>query len=185
MIRQAATLALALLVPVLAMAQTAEEGVLVIPGNDPSLDWLFDVDPSALAEGVGEGVIGAANGTGISGIIGGLTVIASSAPAPAPRELVENGTGAVLRGLDKVSGEVIEAEIASGTGWEFGRLSVILGECRYPLEDPTSNAYGHLTITDNTLKTVIFDGWMVASSPALSALDHARYDVWLIRCKME
>ena len=24
---------------------------------------------------------------------------------------------------------------------------------------------------------------MIASSPALVALDHARYDIWLIRCK--
>ena len=28
-----------------------------------------------------------------------------------------------------------------------------------------------------------FRGWMIASSPALMALDHARYDIWLIRCK--
>jgi hypothetical protein len=28
----------------------------------------------------------------------------------------------------------------------------------------------------------VFSGWMVASSPALSALDHPRYDVWVLNC---
>ncbi|MGB0800115.1 MAG: DUF2155 domain-containing protein, partial [Planktomarina sp.] len=26
-------------------------------------------------------------------------------------------------------------------------------------------------------------GWMVASSPALNALEHPRYDIWVLRCK--
>jgi hypothetical protein len=29
----------------------------------------------------------------------------------------------------------------------------------------------------------IFTGWMFADSPALNAVDHAVYDVWLIECK--
>jgi len=28
----------------------------------------------------------------------------------------------------------------------------------------------------------VFKGWMIASSPALNALDHPRYDVWVLRC---
>ncbi|MEO0381372.1 MAG: DUF2155 domain-containing protein, partial [Pseudomonadota bacterium] len=24
--------------------------------------------------------------------------------------------------------------------------------------------------------------WMIASAPALSAMEHARYDVWVMRC---
>jgi hypothetical protein len=28
----------------------------------------------------------------------------------------------------------------------------------------------------------VFSGWMIASSPALSAMDHPRYDVWILRC---
>jgi len=27
-----------------------------------------------------------------------------------------------------------------------------------------------------------FSGWMFADSPALSALDHPRYDLWVINC---
>ncbi|MDA9980314.1 DUF2155 domain-containing protein, partial [Yoonia sp.] len=27
-----------------------------------------------------------------------------------------------------------------------------------------------------------FAGWMLASAPALNAMDHPRYDVWALRC---
>ena len=29
---------------------------------------------------------------------------------------------------------------------------------------------------------VVFSGWMYASSPGLSALEHPVYDIWVIRC---
>ncbi len=28
----------------------------------------------------------------------------------------------------------------------------------------------------------LFSGWMLASAPALNAMDHPRYDVWALRC---
>ena len=43
-------------------------------------------------------------------------------------------------------------------------------------------AEAHLTIVDASAPQPVFDGWMIASSPALSALDHPRYDVWVMRC---
>ncbi len=95
---------------------------------------------------------------------------------------VASAPGAVLRALDKVSGVTEDLEIGRGAARGFGRLTVALSDCRYPVEDPSSNAYGHLTISDTNSGTVEFDGWMVASSPALSALDDPRYDVWLLRC---
>ena len=39
------------------------------------------------------------------------------------------------------------------------------------------------TITVKGVAEPVFTGWMVAASPALSALDDPRYDVWLLRCK--
>ena len=44
-------------------------------------------------------------------------------------------------------------------------------------------AYAYLTIVEeaNTAAPV-FQGWMIASSPALNAMDHARFDVWVLRC---
>ena len=98
-------------------------------------------------------------------------------------ESVTVGTGAVLRGLDKVSGKSIDIEMANGTTTEYGRLVISLGECRYPLGNASGNAWAFLTIRDKGATDNVFSGWMVASAPALSALDHSRYDVWVTRCK--
>lgn len=90
--------------------------------------------------------------------------------------------GALLRGLDKISGETTDIPVKPGQTMPFGRLLVTLSECRYPVEDPSSNAFARLSIVDTTSNTEVFAGWMIADSPALSALDHQRYDVWVIRC---
>lgn len=92
------------------------------------------------------------------------------------------GTGAVLRGLDKVTGRTIDIPLALGEASRFGRLEVRLGECRYPAGNPASDAYAQLVISDLVRRQVVFSGWMIASSPALSALDDARYDIWVVTC---
>ncbi|MEL6644725.1 MAG: DUF2155 domain-containing protein [Pseudomonadota bacterium] len=103
-------------------------------------------------------------------------------PRAAPAEAVDQAPAAVLRGLDKVSGVVRDIEIAVGETAQLGRLSVSLSECRYPVANPSGNAYAWLDITVEGLSDPAFQGWMMAASPALNALDHPRYDVWVIRC---
>ena len=90
--------------------------------------------------------------------------------------------GAVLRGLDKVSGSLTDLEIWRGETVQFGRLEITLSDCRFPSEDPASDAFAHVDIVDTLSQSLTFSGWMIASSPALNALDHARYDVWVMRC---
>ncbi len=102
----------------------------------------------------------------------------------APEGLAQAG-GAHLRGLDKVAGGAVDITLAQGGSVAFGSLMVALKECRYPAEDPASNAYAYLSITDAATGQSYFDGWMIADSPALSALDHQRYDVWVMRCKID
>ncbi len=98
------------------------------------------------------------------------------------RDKVQSGPGATLRGLDKVSGQTVDVEMQNGqTGAVFG-LDVALGDCRYPIDNPTGDAFAYLTIWEKGKSEQLFDGWMIATSPALNALDHARYDVWVIRC---
>ena len=65
---------------------------------------------------------------------------------------------------------------------DFGRLQVRLAECRFPASDPSADAYAELTITDQRANRQVFSGWMIASAPALSALDDSRYDVWVVAC---
>ena len=55
---------------------------------------------------------------------------------------------------------------------------VNLGECRYPVANPVGDAFAHLSIQNVDTNDTMFKGWMIASSPALNSLEHARYDVW-------
>lgn len=104
-------------------------------------------------------------------------VLVFSLPATAQ---VATGRGADLRALDKIDGHVADIEIRAGETVSFGRLEVTLGECRYPVNNPTGNAYAWLVIDQGAER--LFEGWMIASSPALNALDHPRFDVWVTDC---
>lgn len=108
-------------------------------------------------------------------------VLALSAGMAGAQSLRE-APGAELRWLDKVSGETADVELSRGQSAVWGRLTIQLDGCRYPEDNPAGEAYAHLTIRDSLVQDPVFAGWMVASSPALSALDHARYDVWVLRC---
>lgn len=93
------------------------------------------------------------------------------------------GDAALLRGLDKVSGRTTDITLGVGESTQYGRLEIRLGECRFPADDPSSDAFAQLTISDLNEKVVRFSGWMIASSPSISALDDARYDIWVISCQ--
>lgn len=90
--------------------------------------------------------------------------------------------GAQLRFLDKLTSETGDVTLSRGQTAKFGRLIVRLDSCRYPTGNPASDAEAHLTVLEETTEAALFNGWMLASSPALSALDHPRYDVWVLSC---
>ena len=96
-----------------------------------------------------------------------------------------NGSVVSLRGLDKVNGRSEDFDIKIGSSAQVFGLLVAARECRFPTENPTGDAFAYLDIRDPQDGKVFFDGWMIASSPALNALDHRRYDVWILRCKSE
>ena len=115
-----------------------------------------------------------------------ITLIAAmTLAAPATGQQVSIGDGAVLRGLDKITGQVSDLDLNNGETTRLGRLQIELGECRYPEDNPSGNAYAFLTIYESGETEPEFSGWMIAAAPALNALDNARYDVWVIRCKTE
>ncbi|TQS73127.1 DUF2155 domain-containing protein [Rhodobacteraceae bacterium] len=115
-----------------------------------------------------------------------VSMAMSFAPAMAQESGVATGltqsSRGMLRGLDKINGTASDISLAVGQTANYGSITVRLDECRYPANDPSSNAFAHLTIRDVPSDTEVFSGWMIAASPALSALDHQRYDVWVIRC---
>lgn len=96
----------------------------------------------------------------------------------------ENSTEARLRALDTLTGAVTDFDIKIGDTQSYERLTITVHECRYPVDNPSGDAFALLTIKDIREKKPRFEAWMIASSPALSALEHPRYDVWLLNCKI-
>ncbi|MDP7668053.1 MAG: DUF2155 domain-containing protein [Rhodospirillales bacterium] len=92
---------------------------------------------------------------------------------------------AVLQGLDKVTARVTEIEAPVGRTVRFGTLEIIARTCdkRPPEEPPESAAFLDIwEVRQGAPALSLFRGWMFASIPALSALEHPVYDVWVLDC---
>ncbi|MEP3786859.1 MULTISPECIES: DUF2155 domain-containing protein [Ascidiaceihabitans] len=109
-------------------------------------------------------------------------LIVALATAGHAQQQTTSASGAVLRGLDKINGTTKDIEIKSGSAVAFGSLNIALRDCRYPVGNPSGNAFAALEIAETGKSGAVFSGWMIASAPALSAMDHSRYDVWVMRC---
>lgn len=93
-------------------------------------------------------------------------------------------TGARLRQLDKMTGQTVTFELLAGETRQIDRLVVHLDACRSPESNASHGVMAFLNVRDtrNIDGEPDFTGWMFAESPALSALDHPRYDLWVISC---
>jgi hypothetical protein len=92
---------------------------------------------------------------------------------------------AVLQSLDKVTARVSTIQAPVGDVVRFGALEIIARVCdKKPPEDtPESVAFLDIWEVRPGEPTIsLFRGWMFASSPALSAMEHPVYDVWVLDC---
>jgi len=95
---------------------------------------------------------------------------------------------AVLQGLDKVTARITKLNVGVGKGIRFGSLLITVRGCdkRPPEEPPEVTVF--LEIIDDKpgeAPEKLFSGFMFASSPALSAMEHPVYDVWVIDCRID
>lgn len=114
-----------------------------------------------------------------------LAILTSAILATRPAAALE-GSVVVLQGLDKVTARVSTFETEIGTTARFGALRIVPRTCNRtpPEEPPESAAYLDITeIRPGEPPVDLFHGWMFASSPALNALEHPVYDVWVLECK--
>jgi len=93
---------------------------------------------------------------------------------------------AVVRVLDKMTARVEEIELPVGHPVEFGTIRIVARTCRETLPEespPESAAYLDVSEVKGVTEAMIFEGWMFASSPALSAMEHPVYDIWVTGCR--
>ena len=111
----------------------------------------------------------------------GLTLLAT----PAMAAYGDKRT-AELQGLDKITARTWAFDAPVGGTVRFGTLEIRVEACkkRPPEEPPESAAF--MTILDhrpNEQPVPVFRGWMFASRPALSALEHPVYDIVVLDCE--
>jgi hypothetical protein len=91
-----------------------------------------------------------------------------------------------LEALDKVTGRVSVIELPLDTPTRFGTLDIVVRAChrRPPEVPPDSASFLEVTERRETAEPSepLFRGWVFASSPGLSALEHPVYDVIVLEC---
>ena len=117
----------------------------------------------------------------------GMALAAGAAAAEGPT--IANGV-AVLQGLDKVTARISPVEASLDQPTRFGNLEIIARTCLEtpPTEPPESAAFLEIyelppASEPDAPPAELFSGWMFASSPAVSALEHPVYDVWVVDCE--
>jgi hypothetical protein len=118
-----------------------------------------------------------------------LFLFAAAFPAPA-RAVVPTVEQPIvmLRALDKITARVEEIDLPVGQTIQFGTLAIKADTCRVTLPEetpPESAAYLEVSEFKPGASggAPVFNGWMFASSPALSAMEHPLYDIWVTGCK--
>lgn len=92
---------------------------------------------------------------------------------------------AQMQAMDKITGRVSIIEVPVGGEVKFGTFSVVVRSCKTNSEGEIPENYAFVDVTDKTFDKEefnIFKGWMMSSSPAVHAVEHPIYDVWLLKC---
>lgn len=112
-------------------------------------------------------------------------IVFLAAPLTAQAELIDFPQ-VKIQALNKSTARTQNFTIKVGETIEYGSLFIKLQACRKaePLDKPEDAAF--LQVWEVPIgkdkSEWIFSGWMFSSSPAVSAMDHAIYDVWVLEC---
>jgi hypothetical protein len=137
----------------------------------------------------------------MAALAGGIGAAAAqpppATPSPAPPRpgnanlrAIPDGPGkrvAELQGLDKVTARTQRFYAPVGESTRFGTLEITVGDCLVNVPEAPPESVAYLTIVDHKpgqAAEKLFAGWMFASTPSLSALDHGVYDVRVLSCTM-
>ncbi len=90
-----------------------------------------------------------------------------------------------MQAMDKITGRVSVIEAPVNSEIRFGSFSIVVRACKTRPPEETPENYAFVDVVDNyngENPVNIFKGWMLSSSPALNAVEHPIYDVWLLQC---
>lgn len=92
---------------------------------------------------------------------------------------------AQMQAMDKITGKVQIIEVPVNGEYRFGTFSIIARDCQTRPPEETPENFAFIDVVDINFdgsKENIFKGWMISSSPALNAIEHPVFDVWLLKC---
>ena len=98
------------------------------------------------------------------------------------------GVLAEIQILDKITARVKTLEIKVNDSNFFETLNIEIYACYKNPPEKTPEDFVLLRIYDNLTEEknqLIYQGWMISSSPAVTPLEHPIYDLWLIECKID
>ncbi len=116
-------------------------------------------------------------------LLSGLSAALLSASSAYAAEVDTNM--AQMQAMDKITGKVNVIEVPVGGEVKFGSFSVVVRSCKTNSEDEVPENFAFVDVTDKSFdkdEFNIFKGWMFSSSPAVNAVEHPIYDVWLLKC---
>lgn len=115
------------------------------------------------------------------------------------------GTGVLLGALDREKGSNVRVRVPVGSQVTYGSLRLRLSACYASHPEDAFESWAYVEVTDmgrrnlNQLavlpqrdrrgmreankERVIRKGWIIASSPAVTPIDHPTYDMWLVSCE--
>ena len=95
---------------------------------------------------------------------------------------------AELKILDKITKKVKTYIIPNNDNLVIDSLNIEIFGCYKAPPEEIPEDYVLLRVYDDMNKqklTLIYQGWMISSSPASTPLEHPIYDIWLKDCKMK
>lgn len=90
--------------------------------------------------------------------------------------------GAELQVLDKANARSQNLSVRVGGSAQYGSLTIEVRSCATRPPDQPADAAAFLVITDSHPGAPGFRGWMLASAPSASMLEHPIYDVRVRGC---
>lgn len=115
----------------------------------------------------------------VSTLVAGLTLSTAAFSA----EIETNA--ALMQAMDKVTGRVNKITVPVKSKVTFGDFSLVLRACKKRPAEETPENFAFIDVTDKSFGTDeynIFRGWVLSSTPGISAIEHPIYDVWLLEC---